>query len=135
MEKNLIDKMVDRFLCWKLPEDFAPDCGISFSPTHGFGTPHWPIGTNLLTAEQAKQMFEHCLGLEEECTHEWISNSGRGGDPDFRLNRQMSPEPLMHVMCAKCGTRTWMTRQQWELRIGDHDLLDAMDAVAQVIGP
>lgn len=59
MEKTTIDKMVDRFLSWKLPEDFAPDCGISFTPPN---TAHsWPIGTNLLTAEQAKKMIEHIL--------------------------------------------------------------------------
>lgn len=33
MSKTMIDKMVDRFLCWKLPKDFAPDAGISFKPT------------------------------------------------------------------------------------------------------
>lgn len=50
---------VDRFLGWKLPQDFAPDCGISFTP---MGHPNgWPIGTNLLTADQARQMFEHAL--------------------------------------------------------------------------
>lgn len=92
MEKNLIDIMVDRFLCWKLPNDFAPDCGINFDGRQDDGlnkNKTWPVGTNLLTAEQAKQMFEHCLGLSEECDHEWIANTGRGGEPDFRLNRRM----------------------------------------------
>ena len=45
--------MVDRFLCWELPKDFAPDGGISFDHSSK------PIGTNLLTADQARQMFEH----------------------------------------------------------------------------
>lgn len=50
---------VDRFLGWKLPQDFAPDAGISFMPsTHPLG---WPVGTNLLSADQAKAMFEHAL--------------------------------------------------------------------------
>jgi hypothetical protein len=50
---------VDRFLGWKLPQDFAPDAGISFTPsTHPLG---WPVGTNLLSADQAKEMFTHCL--------------------------------------------------------------------------
>jgi hypothetical protein len=60
---TVTDEMVDRFLSWSLPEDFAPDCGISFSPPK---TPHpigyWPIGTNLLTAYQARQMLEHVVG-------------------------------------------------------------------------
>jgi len=62
MEKRLIDKMVDRFLCWKLPNDFAPDCGISFDGRQDDElnkNKTWPVGTNLLTAAQAKQMFEH----------------------------------------------------------------------------
>src|SRR3954462_8021508 len=56
------DEMVNRFLSWPLPKDFAPDCGIKFSPPK---TPHpigyWPIGTNLLTADQARRMLEHVL--------------------------------------------------------------------------
>lgn len=53
-------RMVDRFLSWALPEDFAPDAGISFIANR---SPHcWPLGTNLLTAAQAREMFEHVLG-------------------------------------------------------------------------
>jgi hypothetical protein len=58
-----VDAVVDRFLCWKLPEDFNPDGGVSFSPSKRL-TPDdlsWPVGTNLFTADQAKQMFLHCL--------------------------------------------------------------------------
>lgn len=50
--------MVNRFLGWKLPMDFAPDCGISID-TEIAGRNGWPSGTNLLNAEQAKQMFEY----------------------------------------------------------------------------
>lgn len=55
-----IDAMVDRFLAWKLPKDFQPDGGISFKPsvTH---PESWPIGTNLLTAVQARAMLEHIM--------------------------------------------------------------------------
>ena len=60
--KDLIERMVTKFLCWKLPEDFAPDAGISFNP---WPTPLcWPVGTNLFTAAQAKQMIEHMLASE-----------------------------------------------------------------------
>ena len=58
-----VDTAVDRFLCWKLPEDFNPDGGIEFFPSKRL-TPDdlsWPVGTNLLTADQAKKMFLHCL--------------------------------------------------------------------------
>jgi hypothetical protein len=47
------------------------------------------------------------------CVHYWISNSGFGGEPEFRPNRQMSSEPLMHVKCSLCDARTWFTEKQW----------------------
>ncbi|WP_275272440.1 hypothetical protein [Limnobacter sp. P1] len=53
-----ITHMVNRFLGWKLPMDFAPDCGISID-TEIAGRNGWPSGTNLFNAEQAKQMFEY----------------------------------------------------------------------------
>lgn len=61
-DENLIDEMVNRFLCWKLPKDFAPDCGISFKPSKvNVVLDVWPTGTNLLHAGQAQEMFRHCL--------------------------------------------------------------------------
>lgn len=53
-----VGKMVDRFLGWKLPDDFRPDAGIFFDPTV---RPDWPTGTNLMDANQARQMIEHML--------------------------------------------------------------------------
>jgi len=67
MSKKQIDKLVDRFLCWKLPENFCPDCGISFTPFHPNGTTRFePVGTNLLTADQAKQMLSEVAPPDEE---------------------------------------------------------------------
>jgi len=61
--KPAVDKMVDRFLGWKLPQDFYPDAGVSFkAPQIAHG---WPTGTNLLQAGQAKEMFEHAVGDPE----------------------------------------------------------------------
>lgn len=62
MSKTMIDKMVDRFLGWKLPQDFGPDCGISFTPFHPNGTTRFePVGTNLFTADQARSMVKHMM--------------------------------------------------------------------------
>lgn len=66
-----IKHMVDRFLMWRLPEDFGPDNGISFDPIASKGTPHEfrrePVGTNLLTAMQADAMVRYMAeGLTEE---------------------------------------------------------------------
>jgi len=68
-EEDLVKTMVDRFLCWKLPESFSPDAGIVFTKPeelypHMERTEHmWPTGTNLLDAEQAEKMVRHMLGL------------------------------------------------------------------------
>lgn len=64
---EVVKIMVDRFLSWKLPKDFAPDAGISFAPRYNVGTPyerdHEPMGTNLFHAGQAEEMVRHMLGL------------------------------------------------------------------------
>ena len=62
---NLVSHMVQRFLGWRLPENFGPDCGIKFERLSNVGT-EWerqnePTGTNLLDAEQARAMFAYCI--------------------------------------------------------------------------
>lgn len=66
-----IKKMVDRFLQWRLPENFAPDAGISFKAEFNVEwnaqqgrapDRHQPVGTNLFTATQADAMIRHLLG-------------------------------------------------------------------------
>lgn len=64
MNDEQIKHMVDRFLGWKLPEDFNPDGGISFKPSNeykSFGVTHVvrnePSGTNLFDATQAEAMI------------------------------------------------------------------------------
>lgn len=63
MTEEQIKKMIDRFLAWKLPENFDPDAGISFKPTFNDHLPtpmkHNPTGTNLLSATQAEQMIRY----------------------------------------------------------------------------
>ena len=68
-----LDDAVNRFLRWKLPENFSPDAGISFNPEYNVeymakqGKPpmrHEPTGTNLFNADQARQMIEHILGIQ-----------------------------------------------------------------------
>lgn len=57
--------MVDRFLAWKLPENFRPDNGITFAPIGNPGTPYEyrrePVGTNLFDAEQATAMVRYMI--------------------------------------------------------------------------
>ena len=62
MKTQVTDEMVSRFLSWKIPADFSPDCYISFNPGHALpSSALWPVGTNLLTAEQARKMLEHVI--------------------------------------------------------------------------
>lgn len=63
--------MVNRFLGWRLPEDFHPDGGIVFTSSYDNGTKqggrHEPEGTNLFNAEQAEAMIQFMLeDLPEE---------------------------------------------------------------------
>ena len=63
-----VDHMVQRFLSWRLPEDFNPDNGISFKPTFNdhMDPPMRcnPTGTNLFDARQAEAMVRHMLAGE-----------------------------------------------------------------------
>lgn len=69
MTDDQIKRMVNRFLQWRLPADFAPDGGISFKATFNEHTAHpmrhEPVGTNLFNAVQAEAMVRHMLGGEE----------------------------------------------------------------------
>lgn len=59
--KDIAKAAADRFCGWSLPQDFAPDCRISFDRRPESAFAGWPTGTNLLTHEQAASMFEYCL--------------------------------------------------------------------------
>ncbi len=61
-----IKHMRDRFLGWKLPENFNPDAGISFKKTfnedQSWGPDYYePSGTNLFDAQQAEEMIRYML--------------------------------------------------------------------------
>lgn len=71
MTEAQIRHMVDRFLGWKLPENFSPDGGVQFDPIGNAGTAQeyrrQPFGTNLLDAAQAEAMIRHLVdGLPVE---------------------------------------------------------------------
>lgn len=62
MNDRQIEKIVNKFLTWQLPKDFSPDCGINFTPPPKDSPEYfWPVGTNLFTAEQAKNMIKYIL--------------------------------------------------------------------------
>lgn len=55
---DLIQRLVDKFLSWPLPESVCSDLCVT-KP----GLPN-RIGTNLLNAEETRQMLEHVVGPE-----------------------------------------------------------------------
>jgi hypothetical protein len=65
MTDEQIKQMVNRFLCWKLPQPWHPDGGITFTPVSNTGTDyeykHEPVGTNLFDYTQAEAMVRHML--------------------------------------------------------------------------
>lgn len=65
MTEDQIKHLTSRFLNWRLPENFAPDAGISFKPEFNEHTAHpmrhQPYGTNLLDYTQAEAMVRHMV--------------------------------------------------------------------------
>lgn len=66
MTEEQIKHLVNRFLWWKLPPDFHPDCGIHFDADaakkmNPKNHRYEPVGTNLLTATQAEAMVRHMI--------------------------------------------------------------------------
>lgn len=67
--------MIDRFLSWPLPESLCSDHCASMP-----GYPH-RTGTNLMTAEQAKEMLDYVLAapapVQAEPASPWVAVSER----------------------------------------------------------
>lgn len=62
MTDEQIKHMVDRFLGWRLPADFNPDGGISYTrPNYHPSVDATPTGTNLLDAIQADAMIRYLV--------------------------------------------------------------------------
>ncbi len=62
MEDLQIKHMVDRFLGWKLPENFNPDGGVSFKRMQYNEHLHpMPTGTNLFDYEQTEEMVRYMI--------------------------------------------------------------------------
>ena len=67
MTEAQIKHLVARFLGWKLPKDFNPDAGISYTrPSYAPSVDATPYGTNLLDATQADAMVRYMVdGMPE----------------------------------------------------------------------
>lgn len=79
MNDEQIKHMVNRFLSWRLPDNFNPDGGVSFKKMFNEHTDHpmkhEPVGTNLLDAQQAEEMVRYMIhGLPDPVTSERKEN-------------------------------------------------------------
>lgn len=75
MKNLVIDKLVDNFLKWKLPETFSPDCFINFDHEKAKEQNSWPVGTNLFTAENATKMIKD-ISNNLPMLSEYLSSQG-----------------------------------------------------------
>jgi hypothetical protein len=120
---TIISQIVDRFLGWKLPEDFNPDGGISFKREYNKGTPypaiHEPTGTNLFTATQAKAMFEYVLNdllVELQLNAHGMGQESALSDyltEDERLVNERALRAEAHIMELKLLLTSAMEQRKW----------------------
>lgn len=122
--KASIKHMVDRFLGWKLPEDFSPDDGISFKATYNDGTPyvrkHEPVGTNLFSATQAEAMVRYMLaGMPDSAPiapHALVQRKDES-DEDYARRVAADPECQAYRRWSElAGARLGPAERVWALR-------------------
>jgi hypothetical protein len=89
-----IKAMVDDFLGWRMPDDFYPDCFVTFDRDRAAQSKSWPTGTNILSGAQAEAMFGHALGVSVEPAH---------GECPSPLDATEAAE-REHMGCAHCRT-------------------------------
>jgi hypothetical protein len=90
MDAAQIKHMVDRFLGWRLPENFAPDGGVSYTPPSYAAQVGMPTGTNLFSATEAEAMVRHMVeGLPDASVHHVVLT-----DRQMKLARQAIEVPF-----------------------------------------
>lgn len=87
-----IKYMRDRFLGWKLPENFNPDGGISFAKKP-YNHVNEPYGTNVFDAQQAEQMIRYMIDGMPQAEPDYIDGRSYmqrvpAGEPVFILRAQ-----------------------------------------------
>lgn len=100
-KKFIPQEMVDRFLSWPLPKGFSPDCGVSFDgrgkDARGYEK-QWPVGTNLLSADQAREMLEYVVTPTLRYERLLLSNAEK---EVAELSAPQSTEPAVQVPSDK----------------------------------
>jgi hypothetical protein len=115
MTNDAIKHMVNRFLGWKLPENFNPDAGISFKAAFNEHTAHpmkhEPTGTNLFDATQADAMVRYMVE----------------GSDDFRWLIEAPGQRYLAVQRLQMSDNfEWATDHNRALAFRTQDQADAM---------
>lgn len=100
---------VDRFIGWKLPYDFYPDCYIEFDRAKANAMGSWPIGTNLFTVDQAKAMFEYALSASPAAPEAAKPEQQAQAGCDYCNNPMFAG-----FKCDNCGRKTEQQAQAGE---------------------
>ena len=122
-----VKNMVERFLRWRLPENFNPDCGISFKATYNENSPFGPskaepVGTNLFDYTQAEAMVRHMLdGLPVQAARAPQAPQGDG----VATRREAAAAAATLLRCNGHDLTVW----------GGEDLLDCTDALRALRSP
>lgn len=122
MTEDQIKHLVDRFLGWRLPENFSPDAGISFKRLWRDRHDHngnvvydgdsWPMptGTNLFDATQADAMVRHMVdGLDSGVAQSPPAPSG----PCFELADDETGGPCFFWKNPWSGEREKIANLWW----------------------
>lgn len=72
---DAVKRATNRFLGWKLPDGFTPDCFVSFDKERAKANHSWPTGTNLFSFDQAREMFAHALAVTGEDIQKTVRNA------------------------------------------------------------
>ena len=118
-----IDELVNRFLAWNLPKTVCADLCATNS-----NYPHSRSGTNLLTADEARQMLAHVLMKPEFVGVAWLietddphgNNLYYCGPGDWCSN----PNHAMRFVSEQCAVNSehWREMQYpGNLRIAEHE--------------
>jgi hypothetical protein len=98
--EDQIKYMVDRFLGWRVPKDFRPDAGISYTrPDYPLSMDATPYGTNLFNAVQADAMVRHMV----EGAIDWHPIETSPSDEEVILGLWDSDDGLNYRWRAKVG--------------------------------
>lgn len=97
------EEMVGRFLGWKLPKDFYPDCGISFKESEVNG---WPSGTNLFHAGQVKEMLRYVLEASTSSETQPAINQSDKIAASMSVGDQVPSDAEMNVALEHFDTST-----------------------------